>query len=117
MATPNGTAKDAPLTGPIQTITAGRKPRSLVALAAAIAGSVLTIVGFFTWILGALDGTGTSAGTLIGQVLFFVGLALGALAVDLAIWSLVTGAPKLLPVAAIAVAFSPVLFLLGLAMR
>ena len=108
---------DAPFTGPIQTVTAGHRPRSLAALGAAIAGSVLTIVGFFTWIVGALDGTGASAGTTIGQVLFFVGLALGAVAIALAIVTLVKGAPKLLPIAAIAVALAPVLFLLGLSIR
>jgi len=111
------TPKDAPLTGPVETITAGRKPRSLVALAAAIAGSVLMIVGFFTWILGALNGSGASAGASIGQVMFFVGLALDIIAVILAVWSIIRKDPKLLPVAAIAIAFAPVLFLLGLQMR
>jgi len=104
--------KDAPLTGPIQTIAAGRRPRSLVALGAAIAGSILTIVGFYAWVLAALNGTGE--GTGIGQVLFFVGLTLSAIAIGLAIWSLVKGAPKLLPIAAIAVALGPIFFLVGL---
>lgn len=88
-----------------------------MALVAAIAGSVLMIVGFFTWILAALDGTGASVGASLGQVMFFVGLALDVIAIGLAIWSIVRGAPKLLPVAAIAVAFAPVLFLLGLQAR
>lgn len=109
------TPMDTPLPGPIEAVTAGRKTRSLVALAAAIAGSALMIVGFFTWILAALNGTGE--GTGIGQVMFFVGLALDIIAIGIAIWSIIRGAPKLLPVMAIAVAFAPVLFLLGLQSR
>jgi hypothetical protein len=110
-------SKDVPVAGPFQTVLKSSGQRSVVALAAAIAGSVLTIVGFFTWILGAIDGTGASAGASIGQVLFYVGLALGVLAIALALWSIVRGAPKLLPIASIAVALAPVLFVLGLQMR
>jgi len=109
--------QDAPLTGPIQTVLASSGRRSLVAAIAALAGSVLSIAGFFTWILAALDGTGTSAGTGIGQVMFYVGLALDVLAIALALWSIVRGAPKLLPIVAIALALAPVLFLVGLQLR
>lgn len=106
---------NAPLTGPIQTITAGHRPRSLAALGAAIAGSILTVVGFYAWIIAALNGTGE--GTGLGQVLFFVGLTLGAVAIGLAIFTIVKGAPRLLPVATIAVALAPAVFLLGLSIR
>jgi len=109
--------KDAPLTGPIQTVLRTSGQRSVVAVIAALAGSVLSIAGFFTWILAALDGTGASAGAGIGQVMFYVGLALDVLGIALALWSIVRGAPKLLPIVAIAIALAPVLFLLGLQAR
>lgn len=110
------TPTDPPLTGPIQTITASSTKRSVVALAAAVVGSTLTIVGFFTWIIAALDGTGTNPGASIGQVLFFVGLTLGTLGIVLAIWSLVKGAPRVVPILAIAVSVAPVVLLVGLSL-
>lgn len=106
--------EDAPLTGPIQTITRGPRQRSLVALGAAIIGSTLTVVGFSTWILAALDGSGSSAGFGIGQVLFFVGVALGILAIVLAVWSLVRGVRRVLPIGAIVVAVMPAVWFVGI---
>jgi hypothetical protein len=107
------TPPETPITGPIETIAKGPRQGSYVALAAAVAGSVLAIVGFYAGIPAALSGGGSGAGLTL--VLMFVGLVLDVVGVILAIVMLVRGAPKLVPWVAIVAAFAPVILLAVLA--
>ena len=107
-------ADSSPVTGPIQTITKGPKQKGVVALGAAIVGAVLMVSGFFVGITSALDGAGNPAGRNLALVLFFVGVVLGLLGIVLAVMSFVKGL-RLLPVLALAVAFSPIVLVIVLA--
>ena len=107
------TGSDSTVTGPIETIAKGPRQRSWVALGAAIVGTVLAVVGFYTGIIAALDGSGSGAG--VAMVVFFVGLALDVAAVILAIVTLVRNGRRVLPIIAIAVALIPAITIAYLA--
>lgn len=107
------TPPETPITGPIETIAKGPRQGSYVALAAAVVGSVLAIVGFYAGIPAALDGSGSGAGLTL--VLVFAGLVLDLVGIILAIVSLVRRAPKLVPWVAIVVALAPLILLVVLA--
>jgi len=106
-------SSDSPVTGPIETIVKGPRQRSWVALGAAVVGTVLAIVGFYTGILAALDGSGSGAG--IALVLFFVGIALNLGAIVLAALSFAKRGRRIVPVIAIAIAVMPLLVIAMLA--
>jgi hypothetical protein len=104
---------DPTVTGPIQTIATGPRQRSWVALGTAVVGTVLAVVGFYSGIIAALDGSGSGAG--LALVLFFVGLALDLAAIVLAIVTIVRDRSRLLPLVAIGVALIPALVIAWLA--
>jgi hypothetical protein len=97
------------VTGPIQTLVARPRQRVWVALGAAVVGTVLAIVGFYSGIIAALDGSGSGAG--LALVLFFVGLALDLAAIIIAIVTLVRGGRRTLALIAIGVAIIPALLI------
>lgn len=96
---------ESTVTGPVETIVAKPRQRPWVALGAAVVGTVLAIVSFYTGIVAALDASGSGAG--LAMVFFFVGLALDLAAIVLAIVTLVRQGRRLLPIVAIAVALVP----------
>lgn len=100
------------VTGPIQTISKGPRQRSWVALGAAVVGTVLAVVGFYSSIIAALDGGGSGAG--LALVLFLVGLALDLVAIVLAIVTIIRDHRRVLPLIAIGVALIPALLMLWL---
>lgn len=108
-----GSGSESTVTGPVETVIAKPQQRAWVALGAAVVGTVLAAVGFYTGIIAALDGSGSGAG--LSMVVFFVGLALNLVAIVLAIVTLVRNGRRLLPVVAIAVALLPAMVIAYLA--
>jgi hypothetical protein len=94
-----------PVTGPIETISRGPRQRSLVAIGAAVVGTVLAVVGFYVGIIAALDGSGNGAGVWL--VVMLVGLLLDLTALVLAVIVLARGGKRILPITTIAVALIP----------
>lgn len=97
------------VTGPIQTIATRPRQRAWVALGAAVVGTVLAVVGFYSSIIAALDGSGSGAG--IALVLFFVGLTLDLAAIVVAIVTIVRDQRRLVGLIAIGVAIIPALLI------
>lgn len=104
---------DAPITGPIETIAKGPRQGSLVALAAAVVGSVLAIVSFYAGIPAALDGSGSGVGVTL--VLMLAGLVLDVVGVIIALVMLARRAPKVVPLVTIAVAVAPFIAIFAIA--
>lgn len=98
-------APEPVVTGPIETIVKGPRQRSWVALAAALVGTVLTIVGFMLTVNAALNGRGHGAD--VELVIFLTGVAFDLLAIALAVVTLVRDGRRMLPIVAIAVALIP----------
>jgi hypothetical protein len=94
------------ITGPIDTIRKGGRPRALVGLAASVVGCVLAIAGFYGIIVDALNGTGAG----VGQVVTLLGLAFTLIGLVIGIVGLVQRGHKVLAIAAIVVAVIPEIF-------
>jgi hypothetical protein len=103
----------APVTGPVQTIVRRPGTRAWVALGVGAVATVLTLVGFYSTIISALDGGGS--GPTVELAIFLAGIVLGLAAIVLAIVTLVRDGRRLVPVIAIAVALIPALVIAWLA--
>ena len=86
--------------------------RGFVALGLAVLGAIFVPVGFITGIDAALNGA--SNGASVSVAVFFVGLALAAIALILAIVGLVRRGSKVANALALIVALLPAAFILTL---
>lgn len=89
--------------------------RGVIALVAAIVGTVLMVWGFLAGIDAALDGSGSGPGGFVA--LFFIGAALVLVAIVVAVIRLIRGGSRALSWATIAVALLPIVAVLVLLVR
>jgi hypothetical protein len=94
------------ITGPIDTMRKGGRPRALVGLAASVIGSALAIGGFYGMIVDALNGAGAG----IGQVVTLLGIAFTVIGLVIGIIGLVRRGHTALSIATIVIAVVPELF-------
>ena len=85
---------------------------AFVGLGVAIVGGLAAMGGLFLGILTGLDGNGSGAAVSMG--VFYVGVGLLVVALGLAVFQLVRGGGRVLPIVTILLAFSPILFVVGL---